>query len=453
MSDLFNQMTTTTNGMVAHEEVGDAVVSLFFKIATARGADMSKDFLKAFAQDPDKAIRVLLWSRDVRGGAGERQRFRDLLSIALDQMYVPAEAILLKVPEIGRYDDLHVLVGTKWEELALSVHLAGIKAGNGLACKWAPRKGKIAEKLRTMWDVSPKFYRKHIVQHTKVVEQLMCAGKWDEIEYSHVPSVASGIYGKAFQRHDSSRYAGYLASVVKGEAKMNASAIFPYDIYRNVVRGNRDQADAQWSSLPNYLQGVDERIIVMSDVSGSMTGLPMDISVSLGLYFAERLEGEFKNCLLTFSERPSLFKLEPDSTLSQKFVQIQGMNWGMSTNLEAAFDVILQNAVRFNVPQDKMPTKLLIISDMQFNSCVSNGGDTALEMARRKFAEKGYKAPSVIFWNAAGSDSGNAPARFNETGVALVSGASPAVVQSVLGGEIDPVKVMLKTIMKDRYTI
>lgn len=452
MSVLFeNDMTTTTNGMAAYGEVGDKVLSLFFKIGTSRGVDMTQAFLDAYAQSPDLALRVLLWARDIRGGAGERQRFRSLLQKALDVS--GNYNLLAKVPEVGRYDDLCVLVGTPYEEMALAVFLDGIKVGNGLACKWAPRKGPVAAKLRAMWGVSPKFYRKHLVQHTQVVEQLMCAGKWDEIVYSHVPSVASGIYGKAFGRHDQGRYQAYLEAVVKGEAKMHASAIFPYDIFRNVARGNAEQADAQWKSLPNYLEGVDERIIVMSDVSGSMNGLPMDISVSLGLYFAERLEGEFRNCLLTFTSEPELVKLKEGATLQENFRAIQRMDWGDDTNLEAAFDAILKNAVRYNVPAEKMPTKLLIISDMQFNECISGSSDTALEMIQRKFAEKGYEAPDVIFWNAASGDSRNAPARFNQSGVALVSGSSPAVVKSVLGGDIDPVRVMLKTILVDRYTV
>jgi len=192
-----------------------------------------------------------------------------------------------------------------------------------LLCKWLPRKSKIingknfTKDLIEFLSFSPKRYRKTLVTNTKVVESLMCANKWSEIEYSHVPSIASKNYANAFNRHDPSRYKSYLNSVMKGEAKMNASAIFPYDVCRGIF-SNPEQADAQWKSLPNYLEGVNERILTVCDVSGSMHGLPMEVSVSLGLYFSERLEGEFKDCVVTFSEQPKFVKLE-GNTLSERY--------------------------------------------------------------------------------------------------------------------------------------
>lgn len=457
MSALFDahgQMTTTTNGMTAFRDTGNALVSLFFKIGTARGSDLTKEFEAAFAADPDKALRILMWVRDVRGGAGERQRFRDLMVMACDKIldqYGIAHVLtfLNRIPEIGRYDDLHSFVGTRYEAFALQVYLQGICSGNGLACKWAPRKGKIAEKLRKMWDVSPKFYRKHLVTHTQVVEQLMCAGKWDEINFSHIPSMASKIYAKALRRHQGERYQDNLNRVIAGEAKMNASAIFPHDIYL-ASRNDPQQANAQWKSLPNYLEGTDEKILVMADVSGSMMGMPMAVSVALGLYFSERLEGEFKNCVLTFSSKPTLVKLS-GGVLSERIRELERIDWGGSTNIERAFGTVLETAVRFKISKDQMPTKILIVSDMQFNEA-SQGG-TVTEMIKDLYEGAGYEVPSIVFWNVDSESHGNAPVRFDQSGVALVSGASPSVVKSVLGGEVDPVKVMLKTIMVDRYTL
>src|SRR5690606_38803625 len=227
-------------------------------------------------------------------------------------------------------------LGTAYEMDALHVHAVGIKSGNGLAGKWAPRKGVIANKLREMLEYTPKQYRKTIVGLTKVVEQQMCANQWDKIEYSHVPSVASKKYARAFARHDAERYSQYLYAVMGGEEKRNASAIFPHDVVKGIFN-NPQQADAQWKSLPNYLEGTDERILTVCDVSGSMGGLPMDVSVSLGLYFSERLEGVFKDCVVTFSERPDFIKLS-GGTLSERVRELRGIHWGMSTNLEAVFD-------------------------------------------------------------------------------------------------------------------
>ena len=196
MSQLFEAMqndTVTTNGMPAYKSSLSKVLDLFFKIGTSRGADISTTFKAALDEDAELACKVLLYGRDIRGGNGERQRFRDLLKYAVDNRLIHDElldSVLRKVAEVGRYDDLHCLFGTAAGEYALAIHLNAIKEGHGLACKWAPRKGPIAQKLREMWGVTPKFYRKHIVNHTKVVETQMCNGEWGEISYKGVPSVA-----------------------------------------------------------------------------------------------------------------------------------------------------------------------------------------------------------------------------------------------------------------------
>lgn len=449
MSNLFtavNNMTTTDNWMVAYKSTLNPLVDLFLKIGASRDTDLSKEFSDALACDKDKALRILLWARDILGGAGERKRFRDmsvLLSKSLDKETMLK--VIDKIPEIGRFDDLHIFVGTDYEQTALNIHIEAIKAGNGLAAKWAPRKGDVAVKMRELWGVTPKFYRKTIVGLTNVVEQKMCSDKWEEIEFSHVPSQASRIYANAFKKHEEQRYTSYLEKVMTGEEKMNASATFPHEILRS-VRSNAQQADAQWKSLPNYLEGVDESILTVCDVSGSMRGIPMEISIALGLYFSERLEGIFKDCVVTFSERPKLLKLS-GGTLSQRMSELSLIEWGMSTNFEAVFDTVLDAAKRHNLPEKDMPTKIVVLTDMQFNEA---GNFTAFEMVQDKYARSGYRMPQLVFWNVNG---GNSPVTFNQKGVGLVSGSSPATIKAVLAGDIDPVKVMEKAIMQERYSL
>ena len=449
MSNLFtavNNMTTTDNGMVAYKSTLNPLVDLFLKIGASRDTNLNKEFGDALVCDKDKALRILLWARDIRGGAGERKRFRDM-SILISK-FLDKETMLKvidKIPEIGRFDDLHVFVGTDYEQIALNTHIEAIKAGNGLAAKWAPRKGDVAVKMRELWGVTPKFYRKTIVGLTNVVEQKMCSDKWEEIEFSHVPSQASRIYANAFKKHEEQRYTSYLEKVMTGEEKMNASATFPHEILRG-VRSNAQQADAQWKSLPNYLEGVNESILTVCDVSGSMSGTPMDISIALGLYFSERIEGIFKDCVITFSERPKLMKLS-GGTLSQRMLELSRVDWGMSTNFEAVFDTVLDAAKRHNLLEKDMPTKILVLTDMQFNQA---GNFTAFEMVQDKYSQAGYKMPQLVFWNING---GNSPVTFNQKGVGLVSGSSPATIKAVLGGDIDPVKVMEKAIMQERYSL
>jgi hypothetical protein len=98
-----------------------------------------------------------------------------------------------------------------------------------------------------------------------------------------------------------------------------------------------------------------------------------------------------------------------------------------------------------------MPEILLILSDMQFDQC-ARFDDSALQMIGRKFADAGYAMPKIVFWNLNAHD--NVPAKSNEQGVALISGFSPAIMKSVLCGDLDqftPEAIMRKAGMIDRY--
>jgi hypothetical protein len=135
--------------------------------------------------------------------------------------------------------------------------------------------------------------------------------------------------------------------------------------------------------------------------------------------------------------------------LVQRMQQLRRSGWGYSTNLLAVFNLILDSAVRENISQDEMPTKLLIISDMEFDEADSNR--TNLDLIRDLYAESGYKMPEIIFWNVNGR-AGNSPAQVRDKGIGLVSGCSPSILKSVLKGEIQSARqLMLDTIMVDRY--
>lgn len=454
MSKLFiaaNNETQTTNGMGAYKSTLNSLVDLFCQIGTNRGSNIDSLFLSALQEDTDKTLRILQWTRDIRGGAGERFRFRSLLDTVVKNVDKETVVKLINnIPMIGRFDDLHSFIGTDYENIALSVHAEAIRSGNGLAAKWAPRKGLVASKLRNILGLNQKQYRKLIVSNSKTVEQLMCANSWEDINYSHVPSQASRIYSKSFRKHDNERYSEYLEDVICGSVKMNAEAIFPHEIYVSAKRDSK-QADAQWKNLPNYLEGVEERILPICDVSGSMSGTPMAISVALGLYFSERAKGMFKDCVVTFSEEPKFVTLQSNKTLSQRMSDLENLPWGMNTNFEAVFDKLLYIAKANNLTNEDLPTKLLVMSDMQFDSASSKKfNNDAVSMIEKKFKKSGFEMPSLVFWNING---GNVPAKFDKKGVALVSGCSPSVVKAVLGADIDPVKVMLKAIMVDRYKL
>ena len=459
-----NQEARTVNGMKARKSTAKATVDLFYKIGASRGKDITRDFTAAYVENADVALRIAQWARDVRGGAGERQLFRDILVHLEKRDPDAALALLKKIPEVGRWDDIFVFQNPVLKSAAYTMLGDALRAKNGLAAKWTPRKGKIAAEVRAFFGMTPKQYRKSLVTMTTVVETQMCANDWDNINFSHVPSVAARNYKKAFGRH-TPLFAEYVAKLVSGDktVKVNANAIFPHDVLKGVIncttldKTTTDHIVAQWDALPNYVG--DASIMPIVDVSGSMscpagknTNVScMDVSISLGLYLADKNKGVFKDTFLTFSSKPQLVTLK--GNIVDKVAQMSKSDWDMSTNLHAAMDKILSVAVKGSVPASDMPAMLLILSDMQFNQC-ARYDDTAMQMIERKFAAAGYTVPQIVFWNLNSSD--NVPVKADKSGAALVSGFSPSIMTSLLAADLDqftPEGIMLKTVMSDRYAL
>jgi hypothetical protein len=461
----------TENGMATNSTSLNACVDLFFNIGAMRGQDKQRliaTFSKAFNEDPKRAMKLLFWARDVRGGAGERQVFKDILVYLAEDHDLALRPNLHLIPEYGRWDDLLSLVGTYLEKEAMTLISDALINENGLCAKWMPRKGAVAEKLRKFTGMSPKQYRKSIVGLTNVVETKMCAGDWNSIEFGKLPSVASARYQKAFGKNAYESYSAYIASLVKGEAKINAGAVYPYDVTKSLNYGNSSVANEQWKALPNYMEGANDMILPVVDVSGSMSCSAggsksvtcMDVAISLGLYISERNVGPFKDAFITFSSKPQLQVLS--GSLKDRYTQMSNSDWGMSTDLEATFKLILNQATTHKLSQDKMPNKILILSDMEFNQAVYTGSystrfksgnwnPTAQQMIEQMYADAGYKVPQIVYWNIQ-SRNGGVPVAFDTAGTALVSGFSPAIMTSLLGGDIEsPQQIMDKTILSERY--
>jgi len=462
----------TENGMATNSSSLNACVDLFFNVGAMRGQDKERliaTFSKAFNEDPQRAMKILFWARDIRGGAGERQIFKDVLVYLTENHDLALKPNLKYIAEYGRWDDLLTLFGTRLEKDVMSLIQAALGQGDGLCAKWMPRKGQNAEKLRNFMAMSPKQYRKTLVNLTNVVETKMCAKEWDTIEFGKLPSVASARYQKAFGKNAYEAYSAYIQSLVKGEAKINAGAVYPYDITKSINLGNSKVANEQWKALPNYMEGSTERILPVVDVSGSM-GTPagnnknvtcMDVAISLGLYISERNEGNFKNAFITFSSDPQLQVLS--GTLTDRYRQLQKADWGMSTNIQKVFQLILDQATKHNLDQDEMPTKILILSDMEFNEATNSRGGwynresktewnpTAQQMIEQMYTAAGYQMPQIVYWNIQ-SRNGGVPVSFDKQGTALVSGFSPSIMTSLLKGEIEsPQQIMDLTIMSERY--
>ena len=481
-SGLWSAMQTgdskTENGAVTHSTSNSASVDFFFKIGALRGAaeDMIINaFWKAFNTNPLIAMRILFYARDVRGGQGERRVFRTILKTLANGG--PSSEWLKQnlacIPTYGRFDDLFELVGTPLQNEALSFYGVALQAGDGLAAKWAPRekssKANVATLLRKHMGLTPKAYRKMLVTSTDVVENKMCAQQWDTIEFSSVPSCAMRIYRKAFERNCKT-YAQYIQNLAAGNEKVNSSTLYPHQIVRSIGAASSPEEkillNEMWNSLPDYLEGNQRNILPIIDTSGSMT-TPiakgsescMDVSVGLGMYLAERNRGIFRDKFITFSSTPSLQDVQGEN-LWNRVQSIQSASWGMSTNLKAVFDLILQAAVSNNIKSDEMPEMVLIISDMEFDVANrdydhgrTNYHATNANVINSEYQRLGYKAPDLVFWNVQARSDANVPVKHNELGVALVSGFSPSIMKQLLSTEsLTPESIMMSVVSSDRYS-
>ncbi|RTK92767.1 MAG: DUF2828 family protein [Rickettsiales bacterium] len=457
---LLDNTVYTENGMRAKDTTKNPCLDLFFKIGASRGKNILDSFIPAYNYDEDLTLKIVLWSRDIRQGAGERDVFNQILKyLAMSGKDDSAKKLMNKVPELGRYKDLFI----NYDNLNLQNHAFSIvkkalfEDKNGLAAKWTPRKGEISNKFRKYLEMSPKEFRKMLVGLSSTVEQSLSSKNYSEIDYSKLPSLASSRYQSCFNRVDHERYSKFKESLKK-DSKINSSALYPYDIIKSLRNGGDALVSlAQWESLPDYTNGC--KILPVVDVSESMYcpagNNPnlrcIDIAISLGLYLSDKNKSDFKDMFLTFSTEPQLNKLH--GNLIDKISQLNSSDWGMSTDISKSFDLILNHAKSNNVPQEDMPEAIIILSDMQFNECDDfEDNETAYKVIKNKYKLLGYSLPKLIFWNLNAHD--NFPVRFDKNGTCLVSGFSPSILKSILSGKnISPIEVMLETVMIDRYDL
>jgi len=455
--------TRTENGAVTNRSSLNPVLDFFSQAGAMRGRvqDAVHLFQRAYIADPLLALKALFYLRDVRGGQGERDLFRACLPI------VSADHLghnIQHVPEFGRWDDLFVLdmkdiVAVCQVQLNADLKAMEVDGGKvSLLAKWMPSENTSSKETRTLaksireafgWDA--KTYRKNLSKlrkHIKLVEQKMSANEWGNIEYDKIPSQAHRKHVKAFKRHDEARYAEFIGDVQKGEKKINTSTLYTYEIFDLVRSGEHEVADAMWKNLPDYTRGTNA--LVLADVSGSMSGRPMSISVSLALYFAERNTGPFHNFYMTFSDIPVLAEVK-GATLVDKLNFIQSYNVGYNTNLEAAFDAILAAAVKSGAKGDDMPKVLYIISDMEFDEQMTDCDITNFESAKKKFEAAGLVLPHVVFWNV-NSRQDQTPALAYDNNVTLVSGSSQSTFRYAVEGK-NPVELMEDVLNSERYAI
>ncbi|PHT65227.1 hypothetical protein T459_29652 [Capsicum annuum] len=288
----------------------------------------------------------------------------------------------------------------------------------------------------------------------EIPEVYICANKWEELPYKHVPSVAMRMYMNLFYKHDKKRFEQYLKDVESGKTTIAAGALLPHEIIASLQNSTGPEvAELQWNRMVDDLakKGKLTNCMAICDVSGSMRGTPMEVCVALGLLISEISEEPWKGKLITFSTDPE-FHIVKGKRLSQKTNFISKMNWDGSTDFQKVFDKILEVAVRGNLREEQMIKRLFVFSDMDFDQASASPWDTDYQVIRRKFKRKGYnRVPEIVFWNLRNSRATPVPSK--QQGVALESGFSKNLVTSFLeeGEILSPEAVMMQAISGDEY--
>ncbi len=471
--------TYTENGAVTHKTTRSDCLDLFATIGALRresDGEIIARFMRAFAEDRDIAVKLLFFARDVRGGLGERRVFRVCLRWLAYNAPATVRKNLSLISEYGRFDDLLALFGTPVEKDTLKLireqlqrDLRAMEAGEEISLlgKWLPsinasnaQTVKNAKTIARFLSMDEKTYRQTLSRlraYIRILENHLRLRDYT-FDYAKQPSKAMFKYRAAFLRNDAERYREFLNKVSVGETKLNAATLTPYEIVtpffrRAVSEEERAAIDATWRAQEDFTD--DENALVVIDGSGSMYSgepLPAAVALSLGIYFAERNTGAFRDHFITFSEDPQLVKIKGGDILD-KVRYCHDFNEIANTNIQRVFELILNTAKKHNVPQEELPKRLYIVSDMEFDCCTRGASLTNFEYAKTLFADAGYTLPEVVFWNVA-SRNRQQPVTQNEQGVTLVSGCTPRLFSMITDGTVaamTPYEFMLTVLGGERY--
>ena len=491
MNTLVNETNfmTTENGALAHKSTLSMVYDMFAFGGAYRkrtDEDCILLFKNAYEENPELALKCLFYLRDCRGGQGERRFFRVCFKWLCKNYEDVAIKMLIHLSEYGRWDDLiYATYGTDVFVAALAVIKNQLMLDlecqtPSLLGKWLPSENasaystKVAAgEVRKYLGLTHKQYRKMLSAlrgRINIVERLMSENRWDEIEFDKLPSKAGLIYKNAFARRDiiAKKYEIFAKDKT---TKVNATTLYPYEVVEKVMpylrwdktisdkvtEVERDMIEKYWENLPDYLNGNPCSMMCVVDTSDSMRGRPINVAISLGMYCAERIGGDFKNHYISFSSKPQFIKIEGVDFMD-KVARIYGTNLCQNTNIEATFDLLLKAAKKSKT--EDIPKTIVIISDMQIDHMTSSPlGDrrmktwtektaaTEMELIREKWAAAGIECPKLVYWNVDARDNTILDAGPN---VSFVSGCSPVLYEQIVRG-VTGIDLMLEKLNSERY--
>lgn len=410
--------------------------------------ELIKKYKKALQEDEIVALANLLYILDIREGKGERTIFKTLFKYLCRENKEAALKILPFIGELGRWDYVLEGLDTQIENEVVKLIKDTLEKDKQseqptLLAKWLPthrshnKNNEQAKKLCKKLNLTEKQYRQMLTElrkKLKLIENNLTKMEYSTIDFEKVPAKAMLKYVKAFERRCPRKYKEYLEKLEKSEAKINTNGLFCYEIINRIMKNGEEDStiyDAMWKNQKDILKGIDKNILVMADTSASMTtfnNLPFATSIGLAIYIAERNTGIFKDYFLTFSDEPKLAQVV-GKTITEKVQNIKTIV--ANTDIDKAFELLFETAKKNNIPQEELPTHIIIISDMEFDDGVYSKGGTNFEGWKKAFAESGYKLPQIIFWNVAGKIEG-LPVTQYENDVIMVAGFSTSILDNLL---------------------
>ena len=473
--------TRTENGARSYLSSGSACLDMFSSIGSMRRRkywEIEKKFAKSFYENPTLSMKMVFYARDIRQGLGERAVPRVIFYWLANHAPEAMRKKLAQIPIFGRYDDLLVFLGTPIEAdmiqliaKQLEKDKAALAEGMpiSLLAKWLPSVNTSswvmackAQYLCKKLSLSEAEYRRTLSSLRKAIPIMENFLRTKDYSFDYAKQTGGALYKyrKAFLRHDEERYTAYCAAVSEGKATMHTATLYPYQVVhticdradqRPLTEKERMALDTTWRTLPDLTQ--KENALVVIDGSGSMYSYsnpaPIEVATSLGLYFAERNTGAFRNHFITFSEYPRLITIQ-GKDICDKVDYCMSYDECANTNVQKVFELILRAALRYHIPQEEMPCKLYFITDMEFDCCTESADMTNFAYAKALFKKHGYHLPQIVFWNV---DSRNeqVPVTSNEQNVTLVSGMSPQIFRLVTSPNCTPYQFMVDTLCSERY--
>jgi len=483
---MVEEQSFTENGAPSLSTTNNARLDLFFKLVRdITEEDLIKKIDESWKEDPLDTLKIIFQSRDCRGGKGDRKPF--LLSMEhIARRYTNWFLVNLnQISFFGRWLDYielydkvdsirDFIVGIFVEQLIKDKEETSPTVS--LAAKWFPGEEKKfdngirkavcmklfdikKEKHFSSWHQMKlrKEYITPLRKKIEILETFMCEQKWSEIKYERVPGVAMTDFKDSFRRHDLDRFEAYLDDVKNNKSKINATTVYPHTLvekyfYNYDNKYPDDVIEEQWKVLEKTISMDDATVV--ADVSRSMEGLPMLVSIALGILISSNNKSpNFKNQLITFHTNPQYIDISDCETLYDKVKKVENMPWGGSTNFEKVFELILNKCL---LNGDLPPSKVIVLSDMQFN--VASGyttykpNNTTFENIKKKFKQYNLPFPEMIFWNLRG-DTGDFPVNSSTEGVTMLSGFSQTLLNSIMSGRtLTPYNILRQIIDNPRYS-